>query len=132
MGSTLDEWFDQWYEFMFNTEVSVRSRKGVEKKLVCALLQRISSTKYPALSKEEEAISIPLQVLALAIFDAILAHIMNATGIAKQIDWHEIKKKLCTALVLHKQENVLKVLMEQAGPTADVIFMQEVAGAFVE
>merc|ERR1740121_67664 len=118
---------------MFNTQVSVKNKRGeVEAKVVCALLQKIPHSKYPALSEEEEAISIPLQVLALAIFDSILVHIMNATAAAKEINWQDIKKKLCSALVVHKQANVLRVLEEQAGPSADVIFLQEVAGAFVE
>jgi len=130
---TLDAWFDQWYDFMFKKQVSIRTKSGdVESKLVCTLLGRISRAKYPALSEEEEAVSIPLQVLALAIFDAILVHLVDASAAASGIRWQDIKVKLCTALVVHKQENVLRVLREQVAPTADVIFMQEVAGAFME
>lgn len=128
--SNLQAWFDQWFEFMFCTKVSVKNRHGaVEAKKVCALLQPIKRAKYPAITEEEEGISIPLQTLGLAIFDAILVHIMNASP----TDWYPIKMKLCSALVVHKQANVIKVLTEQAAYfNADVIFLQEVAGAFVE
>uniref|UniRef100_A0A7S0FVC0 Endonuclease/exonuclease/phosphatase domain-containing protein n=1 Tax=Pyrodinium bahamense TaxID=73915 RepID=A0A7S0FVC0_9DINO len=133
----LDAWFDQWFEFFFQTEVPVKNKHGEpETKKVCALLQPIKRAKYPAVTEEEEAISIPLQVLALAIFDAILVHIMNSSTNARPeapISWHDIKMKLCGALVVNKQSNVISVLAEHAAYfDADIIFLQEVAGAFVE
>ena len=37
-----------------------------------SMLAKIKNAKYPAISLEEEAISIPLQAMAGAVFDAIL------------------------------------------------------------
>jgi len=130
----LQAWFDQWFEFMFHTAVSVKNKKGeTESKKVCALLQPIKRAKYPAVTEEEEAISLPLQMLCQAIFDAILVHVMNSCAASAAINWHALKMKLCSALVVHKQANVIKILAEQpAYFDADVIFLQEVAGAFVE
>ena len=34
-------------------------------------------SKYPSVTEEEEHMSLPLQLLSLAIFDAILVYIMN-------------------------------------------------------
>mmetsp|Transcript_63600 Transcript_63600/g.207485 ORF Transcript_63600/g.207485 Transcript_63600/m.207485 type:complete len:541 (-) Transcript_63600:88-1710(-) len=135
--SNLKSWFDQWYHFMFVSEVSVKNRKGeLESKKVCSLLQKITKAKYPAVTEDEEAISLPLQTLCLAIFDAILIHILNTAASSAEtgaINWHDMKVKICAALVVDKQSNTINILAGQ--PTylnADVIFLQEVAGAFIE
>jgi hypothetical protein len=47
---------------MFEREVTLHGTKAPAK--VCSLLQPISAKKYPALSAEEAAISIPLQTLS--------------------------------------------------------------------
>lgn len=129
----LGSWFDQWYEFMFATEVSIKGKRGdIKQQKVCELLQPIPRSKYPAITEEEEAISIPLQLLVQALFDAVLVHIMNACA-GPSVNWHELKLQLCRALVLNKQDSVLRVLAEYPGYSgADVIFLQEAAGAFVE
>lgn len=41
------------------------------------MLVPIKRSKYPALSEEEETMSLPLQTLAGAIFDGILVHMLN-------------------------------------------------------
>jgi len=133
----LEAWFKQWFDFMFCTDVCVRDKKGnCEPKKVCSLLQPIKRAKYPAVTEEEEAVSVPLQTLALGIFDAILVHILNscaASAPGGAIDWHQLKVKLCDALVVNKQRNVINILAEQpAYCNADVIFLQECAGAFIE
>lgn len=53
---------------------------------MCTLLQPIKRSKYPTVTQEEEAISIPLQVLALAVFDAILVHVMNVCA-PSSLNW---------------------------------------------
>jgi len=128
----LQSWFEQWFHFMFQSEVCVKSKQGVESRRVCTLLQPIKRSKYPTVTQEEEAISIPLQVLALAVFDAILVHVMNVCA-PSSLNWHVLKMKLCNALVVNKQTNVLRLLAEQpAYGHADIVFMQEVAGDFLE
>jgi hypothetical protein len=135
--SSPQQWFDQWFDFFFNKEISVKNKKGeAETKKVCQLLQPIKRAKYPAVTEEEEAISIPLQLLAQAIFDAILLHVVNVSaseGRDSPINWHQLKLKLCDALVTNKQANVIKVLEQNDNYiNADVIFLQEGAGAFIE
>jgi hypothetical protein len=52
------------------------------------MLQNIARSKYPAISEKEEKMSIPLQVMALAIFDGVLLHILNMLAPAT---WQPIK-----------------------------------------
>ena len=59
-----DAWWANWKAFFFS--------KKIDGKPVYELLLPIKRSKYPALSEAEEKISIPLQTLAGAIFDAIL------------------------------------------------------------
>ena len=89
MGTT-SKWWAAWRKFMFRTEVhlldrgKVKGKEGIASKdapsLILHLLDPISARKYPALTAEEERISIPLQMLCLAIFDAILLHILSSVG----------------------------------------------------
>jgi len=44
---------------------------------VRSMLSPILRAKYPSITPEEEAISVPLQAMAGAIFDAVLVHMMN-------------------------------------------------------
>ena len=37
----------------------------------------LKRSKYPFVTEEEERMSLPLQLLSLAIFDAILVYLMN-------------------------------------------------------
>eukprot|EP00494_Astrolonche_serrata_P005123 UN05139 len=93
---TIENWFKLWIKFMFDTTVKIKSKKGEnETKKVCELLMPIKQSKYPAITKEEEAVSIPLQTLCQAIFDAILVYMLNT--VAPKV-WMPIKKKLCQKL----------------------------------
>ena len=42
-----EAWWGQWREFLFRKQVSVKTKKGVEEKLVYKLLAPISKAKYP-------------------------------------------------------------------------------------
>ena len=64
--------------------------------LPSSLLQRIKRAKYPALSAEEEAISIPLQTLCQAIFDAVLVHIVNLVSPSGK--WQQLQQQMCAYL----------------------------------
>ena len=61
-------------------EVELVDKKRGGPILIVDLLERMSAVKYPALSEEEEGVSIPLQVLCLALFDAILLHMLNSVS----------------------------------------------------
>ena len=54
------------------------------------MLQKIKKSKYPAISAEEEAVSIPLQTLCQAIFDAILVHIVNTVSAGGK--WQQLQQ----------------------------------------
>jgi len=125
---TTEEWWVQWKEFFFNTTVSIQGRQGVETKKICSMLSPIRASKYPAVTPEEEAISIPLQALCQAIFDAVLVHMLNkvAPGI-----WFDLKMQLCNALNKKKNERTFEIL-EQAYTSTDIMFLQEVAASFSE
>mmetsp|Transcript_21435 Transcript_21435/g.83137 ORF Transcript_21435/g.83137 Transcript_21435/m.83137 type:complete len:494 (-) Transcript_21435:26-1507(-) len=121
---SLDDWFAQWKKFMFEEEVTI---KGAQKK-PCQLLQPIKKSKYPAISEEEEAISVPLQTVLLAAFDGVLVHMLNTLAPGT---WGGIKAELTEKLNKRKVARTLEVLAGAYAGCA-VIFLQEVAAAFVQ
>jgi hypothetical protein len=84
------------------------------------MLSTIKQSKYPAISKEEEAISIPLQAMAGAIFDAILVHMMNVLAPS---NWQYLREEMCEKLNRKKNDRTLEILETTYG-TADVQFLQ--------
>ena len=69
LGS-VGEWWPRWRAFMFETPLtlSVPAADGATaRQTPAAMLGRIKRAKYPALGEEEEAISVPLQALCLAV-----------------------------------------------------------------
>jgi hypothetical protein len=124
---SIDMWWAQWKKYMFAQEVAVRSKKGDQKSTkVCALLGKIKKAKYPAITEEEERISIPLQTLAQAIFDAILVHVVNKLA---PVRWHELRVQMCDALNTKKDARLVEILKQSYG-AADMILMQEVSAAW--
>jgi hypothetical protein len=92
------------------------------------MIETIRHSKYPAISPEEEAISIPLQTLALAIFDAILVRMLQ---IIAPKTWQPLKHSLCDAFNKNKSQQVINILAKSYDD-ADVIFIQEAAASFVD
>jgi hypothetical protein len=123
-------WFAQWKQFMFHTAASVATRTGdaVARK-VCQLLEPIARSKYPAITEAEEKISIPLQTACLAVFDAILVHILNRLAPGK---WHAVKFSIIQALNANKTRRTLEILGSAAYRLCDVICVQEAAASFVK
>mmetsp|Transcript_18646 Transcript_18646/g.58287 ORF Transcript_18646/g.58287 Transcript_18646/m.58287 type:complete len:571 (-) Transcript_18646:45-1757(-) len=113
-----DAWWANWKAFFFS--------KKIDGKPVYELLLPIKRSKYPALSEAEEKISIPLQTLAGAIFDAILVHMMNAVA---PKTWQPLRAELCAALNSKKDARTAKILETVYGD-ADVVFLQETAASF--
>ena len=91
------------------------------------MLQKIKKSKYPAISTEEEAVSIPLQTLCQAIFDAILVHIVNSVSPSGR--WQQLRQEMCDALNRHKDTRTLEILQQTYG-TTDAVFLQEAAASF--
>ena len=117
--STQEKWFREWLTFMFETRV--------KDQMVYETLLPIKRSKYPALSEDEERLSIPLQTLCGAIFDAILVHMMNSIA---PTTWQPLRSELCAALNSQKDTRTLEILERTYGD-ADVLFVQEAASAFV-
>lgn len=99
--SSFDAWWASWKLFMFETPLQVIGKDGPLKQIPYQMLSKIPRAKYPALSEEEERLSLPLQALNLALFDAALVHIMNT--LSPSGEWLDIKRRLCEALFVNKQ-----------------------------
>ena len=66
----------------------------------------IKNSKYPAITVEEEAISIPLQTMCGAIFDAILVHMMTVLA---PDSWQGLRTGMCDKLNRKKNHRTLNV-----------------------
>ena len=129
--SSLDLWWFQWKKFMFHTEVQVftgAADSAADPQVVCSLITPILRGKYPAITEEEQAISVPLQILCLAILDAVFIHILNTVS---PDAWQGIRHSLCEALIFGKAPKVCNILA-QSYSAFDVIFLQEAAAVFVQ
>jgi hypothetical protein len=121
---TLQSWWQAWQGFMFATSVKA---EGGEKK-VLNLLQPIHRSKYPAVTEEEESMSVPLQVLTLAIFDATLVSLLN--GLEDPLAWQHLRGRMCAQLNRRKAARSAEILSEQYS-TVDAMFLQEVGKEFL-
>lgn len=124
----INVWFDAWMEFMFATEAEVFTSAGTSRSRICSMLKPIKRSKYPDVTEEEEAISIPLQTLALAIFDAVMVHMVNTLA---ESYWYEIKMTLFTAIYENKLRRIIEILSKTYS-SCDVICVQEASAAFLQ
>ena len=124
---TGSQWWALWKEFIFHTKVQVccESEEQIAPQLVVQLIPPILRSKYPAISLEEQAASIPLQILCLAIMDAILLHMLNTVAPGT---WQRLRKTLADALILNKQARLCQVL--ESHDDVEVFFIQEASAAF--
>lgn len=120
---TLNEWFEQWLDFFFDKTVDL----GKGEKPVYSLLQKILRAKYPAVTAEEEAASIPLQIVLQGVFDAVLVRLMHGLGGAH---WQPLRQEICLSLNQRKNERLLEIL-QQTYADADVVFLQEAGNQLV-
>lgn len=105
-------------------------RQGVEESVLpCSLIQPISKAKYPAITEGEEQISVPLSCLCLAIFDAILVHLMWKLS-GNSGDWQELRSSIRTALGDNKVRRSLDILDHQY-KDCEIIFLQECSAACI-
>jgi len=122
----INQWWTQWKHFYFDKVISIKKKGQVTSSSVFQMISPIKKAKYPDITAEEEAISIPLQTLCMAIFDSILLHMMNIVG---KDSWQPLRKDICLKLNLKKNDRTIEIL-EETYADADVIFLQEVAGNF--
>ena len=127
LGS-IDKWWDQWREFIFSKNVLIK-KHGVDTSVkIMDLITPISKSKYPAITTEEEKISVPLQVLCAAIFDAILVDMMNKLAPSQ---WQPLREDMCNKLNRHKLDRTMEIL-ETTYANSDIQFLQEVSSSFSE
>ena len=86
--------------------------------------------KYPSLSIDEESVSVPLQTLILALFDAVLIHSMLFLYPNQSHLWHQIRIDTCTHLVWNKSKRA-KSILETTYQHVDLLFLQEASAEFV-
>uniref|UniRef100_A0A7S1XLL6 Endonuclease/exonuclease/phosphatase domain-containing protein n=2 Tax=Phaeomonas parva TaxID=124430 RepID=A0A7S1XLL6_9STRA len=124
--ASVADWWAKWQSYMFATGVVKSSVVG---QAYAQVLKPIKKSKYPAITEQEEAVSLPLQTLSLAIFDGILvdmlARVQGADG-----DWQDLRSNICANLNHRKTDRILEILSSQyAG--ADAVLLQEVARSFI-
>ena len=107
-------WWEQWRAFIFERPLPFAAHMGVAatSQPPALLFRPIPRAKYPALSAEEEAISVPLQTLSLAIFDAIMVHMMGSVA---RTTWQPLRAELCAALNERKPARTLEILSRYSG-----------------
>ena len=128
---SLDVWWAKWTEFMFETPVEVFCQsKGQDAKpqLVFNLIGSIHRKKYPAITVSEQAISKPLQVLCLAIVDAVFVHVANR---AAPLAWEPIRQTVCDALIRARDDRICEILCRSYTRASEVIFLQEASSSLV-
>jgi len=125
LGS-LEQWWAQWLPFFFQKSIDVNKDGKVESTQIYSMLPSIKKSKYPDITAEEEAISIPLQTLCMAIFDAIQVHMMEIVGRAS---WQPLRADICAKLNRRKNDRTVEILGSTYAD-ADIQFLQEVAGNF--
>ena len=118
-----DAWWAAWKRFMFRTAVLSR---GKPVRSACALLDLLLRPKYPALTAAEEAASVELQALCLAVFDAVLARILFLVAPST---WQPLRRALHAGLFADKPARCVALLAARHA-RADVIFIQEASEAF--
>ena len=128
---TVEKWWPLWKKFMFEESITVPGHKGApsSNKLPCELLTKIPRSKYPALTEEEEAISVRLQTVCLAVFDAILVHMLQT--LTPDGKWVALKRSILQALTLGKESKQIEILQTTYAQT-DVLFLQEVRTSMMQ
>jgi hypothetical protein len=129
----LATWWNAWRAFMFDVTLPLLDAKTGETRATkpCHLLRKITRAKYPATTETEERLSLPLQLTCLAVFDAVLVHVVNQ--LAPVATWHGVKTGLVRALLRDKTARACEILAspEVAASSADVVCLQEVSASMV-
>jgi hypothetical protein len=125
---SVEVWFKKWMHFMFETEAEVFGQKGAAKQRICSMLKQIKRSKYPDITEAEEIISVALQTVALAIFDAVMVHMLNTLA---RSYWYQIKMGLFKSIYENKPQRILEILTSTYA-CCDVICLQEAAASLIE
>ena len=133
---SVEAWWSAWIQFLFYTEVHVptaskqrAAHRSQEARPICRLIGPLLRSKYPAVTPEEQAISIPLQILCLAILDAIFIFVLNSVQPAGA--WQAVRRELCDGLIINKAARTCAIIAESYAD-CDVVLLQEAAAVLVE
>ena len=126
--SNLQLWWSAWEKFIFDTELTIDDNGKSVTSLVYTMLQPIKKSKYPDITEEEEKLSLPLQTMCGAIFDAILVHMMNT--VSQPNVWQELKRTMVENLNKQKVPHTLDIL-ETVYSSSDIVTLQEVSASFI-
>lgn len=127
--SNLSLWWKAWEEFMFDTPLTISNKGDTMTVAPYKMLQPIKRAKYPDVTEEEEKVSLPLQTMCGAIFDAILVHMMNT--VSDPATWQSLKKTMVENLNKQKVPHTLDILEDVYG-NSDIVTLQEVSGALID
>lgn len=127
--SNLQIWWAAWVEFMFDKPLTIQKKDVTVTDPPYKMLQPINKSKYPDITLEEEAVSLPLQTMCGAIFDAILVHMMNT--LSEPAVWQSLKKTMVENLNRLKVPHTLDIL-ETVYSTSDIVTLQEVSASFID
>uniref|UniRef100_A0A7S1QLZ8 Endonuclease/exonuclease/phosphatase domain-containing protein n=1 Tax=Alexandrium catenella TaxID=2925 RepID=A0A7S1QLZ8_ALECA len=127
--STMDVWWEQWKKFMFQDKLTIKIRDGISIVRPVEMLERIKRSKYPAVTEQEERLSIPLQIVCQAVFDSIIVHLMNK--LSPDDEWQVVKSTICDRLFRSKHRRIVQILAERYGGV-EVMCLQEVAAVFAD
>ncbi|KAL7552025.1 hypothetical protein ACHAWF_015231 [Thalassiosira exigua] len=125
--SDLNLWWKAWEKFMFDAPLAIPMKDGPIP--VYQMLQPIKRSKYPDVTPEEEKVSLPLQTMCGAIFDAVLVHMMNTVSAPET--WQNLKKTMVENLNKQKVPHTLDILENVYG-TSDIVTLQEVSASFID
>jgi len=128
LGS-LEKWWKAWNKFMFDTPLTISTPTGEIKQAPFEMLQKIDRAKYPDITADEEELSLPLQTMCGAIFDAILVHMMNS--VSSPDIWQPLKKTMVENLNKQKVPHTLKILSDIYS-YSDIITLQEVSSSLID
>eukprot|EP00933_Yihiella_yeosuensis_P058153 TRINITY_DN5841_c0_g2_i1.p1 TRINITY_DN5841_c0_g2~~TRINITY_DN5841_c0_g2_i1.p1 ORF type:complete len:525 (+),score=120.70 TRINITY_DN5841_c0_g2_i1:35-1609(+) len=125
---SVEKWWGLWKSFMFEDLVLPSKETGAQRIRPCNLLRPLERSKYPV-TEDEAKVSVGLQCLCLAIFDAILVHMMNR--LSRDGQWMEIKKSIFNALYCDKNKSSISILKDYCGDH-HVICLQETSLKFLD
>lgn len=127
--SSVTKWWKQWSSFMFSESLLIKTPEGNVEQKPYEMLKDIKKSKYPAITEDEEKVSLPLQTLCGAIYDSILVHMMNE--VSDPNVWQPLKQTMVESLNKKKTPHTLDML-DQVYGHSDIITLQEVASAFID
>ena len=123
------QWWPVWITYVFKTKITIKNRTGQKKqKLIREVLRPISRMKYPAISEQEELMSVPLQVLYGALFDVVVVNLLNSI----HPSWPQVRREACKLLNKNKVRRTTEIITTQYSPSSSIMLLQETSLELVQ